>query len=122
METSLSAARLLLAQSDKDRARLLADRLRRIGDQIDDDLVELAAVAEERRHRLELALDADRAQDARAQHLQRFANRGGEVEELMLQRILATEGEDLLDEVARTVCALQDEIEITLLGSRLEFA
>ena len=53
---------------DADRARLLADRLRRVGHEIHHHLLDLTAIGMDRRHGVELLDDRDRLRETRAQN------------------------------------------------------
>src|SRR5690606_30363553 len=92
---------VLLAGGDDDRAAL-AERLGRVGDQVDDRRRQLRAARAHRRHRRDGALQLDRPllPHARAGELDRAGGDGGEIDVLDLDlAILATEVAQPLEDV-----------------------
>ena len=91
----------LAAEADPDRARAV-DRVARVDAEIEQHLLDLHRVADDRGRRVvERGVQLDRARQRRAQQLRRLAQLAGEGERAPLAALTAREREHLRDQVAR---------------------
>jgi hypothetical protein len=75
-----------------------------VGDEIDDHLMELLGVADDRRRRGDHFLEADAAWQGRVQEIRRFAQHGAKIHVARLRPdlVLAAEVQNLLHQIARS--------------------
>src|SRR5216683_5712269 len=89
-----------LREADGDRPHAVTDGLHGIGDQIYDDLLDLAGVGEDKRDIFELLAGQHHRGDGRAQHLKGLAGDRGEVDPCLRHRLMPAKGENASYQVA----------------------
>ena len=99
----------------------LANRLTRVGDQVDDHLVKLVPIACHGRCRRDLLDESDARRHGRAHQLERIAQHGGNIDALPthLAVFFAAEREDLFHQVARASRAEQYGVEAAAIAAVL---
>src|SRR5262249_22628292 len=83
-----------LRQTDGDCPDMVTDRLHGIGDEVYDNLLDLAGVGEDEPNVLDLLADQHHRGDGRAQHLKGFARDQGKVRPRLRHLLMSAEGEN----------------------------